>query len=682
MIYERSLTAVIIFGVFVLSVLGLSFYLGSKAKSAKGYFAAHGQVHWFVNGIAFAGDYLSAASFLGICGMIAFYGYDGFLYSIGYLAGWIVALFVVAEPLKRLGKFTFADALDSRFNSRGIKLAAGISALVVSLFYLIPQMVGAGALVKPLLGFPHHVGVLAVGIAVTFIVVTAGMVSTTWVQFIKGSMLVFFCTLMVIMILGRGLKTDPGSEDAPYHRFAIIPAAQVLDAPGAEVVHPSGGWAEKVKDPKTGEERERPYIRMKDKSTGRIAVWRMAGVDEHGVPMLAETQTVATMATDEGEKKFVNGIEQPKDPKKGDPDLYPVGHIRSLPNGATETGPLGPAEFFAALQGSVIVLWGNEKIVDKDASGKTIAQTTVYFQKPTKGSEILTPGGSPTFAGLRGDNWTAKIDFLSLMLALFCGTASLPHILIRYYTVKDQASARKSTVVGIAAIGFFYILTLFLGLGAMTRGTLDVTDTNMAAPLLAKSFGELLFAVISAIAFTTVLGTVSGLIMAASGAVAHDIMGNYLKIEMNDHEKVRAGKIVAVAVGIVAMVLGILFADMNVSFLVGWAFNIAASANLPALTMLLFWKGTTKQGITISIFLGMLSSLVWVLLSKEAFQYVYQFSGPEAAARALVPFSQPGIVTIPLGFAVLIVVSLLTQRTGTAAAAKLRQASGNASSGV
>jgi cation/acetate symporter len=179
MIHETSWVAVIVFLFFAGTVLGISFYLGSKAKSASGYFAAGGGIHWAVNGIAFAGDYLSAASFLGICGMIAFYGYDGFLYSIGYLAGWIVALFIIAEPLKRLGRYTFADALDNKFNSRGIKLAAAISTLVVSCFYLIPQMVGAGALVQPLLGFPHYVGVIVVGLIVTLIVTTAGMVSTT-----------------------------------------------------------------------------------------------------------------------------------------------------------------------------------------------------------------------------------------------------------------------------------------------------------------------------------------------------------------------------------------------------------------------------------------------------------------------------------------------------------------------
>src|SRR6188474_2418436 len=208
-----SWTAFTVFLVFVGSVLGISFYLGSRARSAKGYFAAHGQVGWFVNGIAFAGDYLSAASFLGICGMIAFYGYDGFLYSIGYLAGWVVALFVIAEPIKRLGKYTFADALDSKFNSRGIKLAAAVSTLVVSLFYLIPQMVGAGSLIKPLLGLEHWVGVLIVGVVVITIVVTAGMVSTTWVQFIKGSLLVIFCFILTVLILYRGLTAHPEAQN-------------------------------------------------------------------------------------------------------------------------------------------------------------------------------------------------------------------------------------------------------------------------------------------------------------------------------------------------------------------------------------------------------------------------------------------------------------------------------------
>ena len=213
MIYNPSQLAVVVFVAFVGFTLALSFYFAGRTKSAAGYFAAGGGIHWFVNGIAFAGDYLSAASFLGICGMIAFSGYDGFLYSIGFLAGWVVALFVIAEPLKRLGRYTFADALDSRFQSPWIKLAAGISALVVSLLYLIPQMVGAGVLIKPLLGFTHAQGVMIVGAVVVLIVVTAGMVSTTYVQFIKGALLVIFSAILTGLILARGFSVDAGSPE-------------------------------------------------------------------------------------------------------------------------------------------------------------------------------------------------------------------------------------------------------------------------------------------------------------------------------------------------------------------------------------------------------------------------------------------------------------------------------------
>lgn len=573
MLHQTSLVAVAIFATFVLGVLGLSFFLGRKGQSAAGYYAAHGQIHWFVNGIAFAGDYLSAASFLGICGMIAFSGYDGFLYSIGFLAGWVVALFVIAEPIKAMGKFTFADALDSRFNSRGIKLAVAISTLVVSIFYLIPQMVGAGSLIKPLLGLPHEAGVILVGVTVTLIVVTAGMVSTTWVQFIKGSLLVFFCGVLTVLILGRGLAVNAS---------------------------------------RTGTENLAPQVR-----------------------------TVRPDGT-----VLVDGVTQSRDH-----DLRPVGTILRLPErfgDARSTGPLGPLEYLSALEDSTIVTWAVKKHVDADGAH------TTFTPVERRGTDLLTPGGS--FKGLTTGKMADRLDFASLMLALFCGTASLPHILIRYYTVKDAAAARKSTVVGIAAIGVFYVLTLYLGLGAMTSGALDPTDTNMAAPLLAKTFSNTLFAIISAIAFTTVLGTVSGLIMAGSGAVAHDLVENVCGVQMTDHEKIRCGKLAAVGLGIVAMALGILFRNFNVSFLVGWAFNIAASANLPSLVMLLFWPRTTRQGIVAAVSAGMLSSLAWILLSADTFEKVYGLP----REMALTPFSQPGLVTIPLGFLVLVVVSLLT----------------------
>jgi len=240
---------------------------------------------------------------------------------------------------------------------------------------------------------------------------------------------------------------------------------------------------------------------------------------------------------------------------------------------------------------------------------------------------------------------------------LFFGTASLPHILIRYYTVPSQRDARKSTIVAISAIGFFYILTLFLGFGAMTMGVIDVESGNMSAPLLAKAFGIVLFSIISAIAFATVLGTVSGLIVAASGAVAHDLMDNYFSIEMTDTQKVMAGKITAVVVGIIAIILGIAFKGMNVSFLVGWAFAVAASANLPSIIMLLFWKKTTAKGIAWSIGVGMISSLGIILTSPK----MYVQYGMEKA-DALHGLDNPGIISIPLSFLILIIVSLMTQK--------------------
>lgn len=562
--HTTSYLAIAIFLAFVGFTLGLSFYLGRKAKTAGGYFAAHGQVGWFVNGIAFAGDYLSAASFLGICGIIAFYGYDGFLYSIGFLAGWIVALFVIAEPIKRLGKYTFADALDAKFHSRGIKLAAAVSTLLVSLFYLIPQMVGAGSLVTPLLGLPHWLGVIIVGVVVIVIVTTAGMVSTTWVQFIKGSLLVFFCLILTILILMKGLQAHP------------------------------------------------------------------------------EASTVKTMtASNDGS------------PAEG---TYPIGTITKLPDGKTETGPVGPLEYISTIQKSEMVKW-------KPAATQPSTASTTYTPVATTGSAFLTPGSHPLFAGVRSAELAKKLDFISLMLALFAGTASLPHILIRYYTVKDADAARKSTIVGIGSIGFFYVLTLFLGLGAMTT-LAPMKDSNMAAPLLARQFGDFLFAIISAIAFTTVLGTVSGLILAASGAVAHDLMTNLFKMDLDDHGKVRAGKLAAIIVGIIAIVLGILFQDFNASFLVGWAFNIAASANLPALVMLLFWKRTTKQGITAGIVVGLFSSLIWLAFTAPAYANIYKkyFFPALDPTTAPMPFSQPALVTIPLSFIVLIIVSLMTPK--------------------
>jgi cation/acetate symporter len=721
-------------------------YLGRMARSSGGYFAAGGQIHWGVNGIAFAGDYLSAASFLGICGMIAFSGYDGFLYSIGYLAGWIVALFVVAEPMKRLGRYTFTDALDSQFNHRGIQLAAGLSTLIVSVCYLIPQMVGAGSLVEPLLGLPHHWGVIMVGGIVIFIVATAGMASTTYVQFLKGGLLIIFSLVLAIAMCSRGISTRPEQKEEaglvlPYYEYRRLPTEMVdgrlvVSEPGFsqvnrhEITHERTGATVAVfyklahrvplrqrqdgrytysvkgrdvllgKDTKgaiprlrKGEPEEvamidgRPHV-YRDYNgeqvpvlyTGNTAVvgdmlvieeegelfvqledWWLKRTAEDGTVELEEVQSVAEKPD---EAVIINGA--PKGPTN---DLRQMGRVAKLPEGrGEETGSLGPFDFFGVLgdEETAVELPKHAKFEEGDD------QVTVYYPKLTPGNQYMRPGlkfplESKPGVPLKKRNLN-RLNFVSLMLALFFGTAALPHILIRYYTVPSPAAARKSTIVAIASIGFFYVLTLYLGTGATVNGAVNPADSNMSAPLLARSFNEFLFAVISAIAFATVLGTVSGLIVASSGALAHDLLDRYCDLQMSDKTKVLVGKLAAFSVGLVAIILGIVFQGMNVSFLVGWAFAVAASANLPAILMILFWKRTTAQGVVASILVGTVSALGIILLSPDMFMR-YGYSAVEAAAKAPMPISQPGIFSIPLSFVTLVVVSMMTRKPQPPAAA-------------
>jgi len=626
--YQASPWAITIFLFFVASVLAISYYFARRTKSAEGYFAAGGSIHWSVNGVAFAGDYLSAASFLGICGMIATAGYDGFLYSIGYLAGWVVALFVVAEPMKRMGKYTFTDALDSKFNSKGIQLIAAISTLLVSMFYLIPQMVGAGTLVRPLFGLPHWAGVLMVGAIVIIIVATAGMASTTYVQFLKGALLIIFSLVIVFLVLFNGLSTKPDQGgDVPYHEFIRLEIASF----------------------------EGENLSLEDTSYSVKNVWNTKKI---GIAKLEREGEELFFSIDKKnnalqECLFVTHLQDGQilynGAPKADERFFQVGSLSDI-NGDKngETGTLNLFDFTGTIKNSNVTLWGKEKVMDGENT------VEVYFPKQVSGKDVLRPGLKFKVEGTTKD----KLDFASLMLALFCGTAALPHILIRYYTVPTPADARKSTIVAIASIGLFYVLTLYMGLGAMTNGVIDLTNDNMSAPLLAKSFGITIFAIISAIAFATVLGTVSGLIVASSGAVAHDLMDRFFNMKLSDKAKVRAGKISAVVVGCIAMVLGILFKDMNVSFLVGWAFAVAASANLPAILMILFWKKTTAKGVMASVAVGLVSSLTIILLSQNTFNDVYHLVN----VKSPMPISNPAIISIPLSFITLVVVSLLTKK--------------------
>jgi cation/acetate symporter len=629
MIYEASVLAIVIFIAFVIAVLGISKYFASKTQSSKGYYAAGGNIHWGVNGIAFAGDYLSAASFLGICGMIAFMGYDGFLYSIGYLAGWVVALFVVAEPLKRAGKYTFTDALDNNYNSKAIQLTAAISTLVVSVCYLIPQMVGAGALVKPLLGLPHFVGVIIVGGIVIFIVATAGMASTTYVQFLKGGLLLIFSTVLTVCLFNSGFSLKP-TED--YHEFKTI-NAEVSNGEVTAINDTSYTIASQNKESGV------PLVQL-DKD-GVKTWWQLS--EKAGDPMLKEA--LSTTVLPDGTKLY-NG--EPQEARK----FYQVGAMSKIIVDGKEvdkTGPVSPFEFLATIKRGEVMRFAKKKFHNNSND------VTVWCQNPTPGTSIMRPGLK--FKVDEGSTFMSKLNFVSLMIALFFGTSALPHILIRYYTVPSPKDARKSTIVAIASIGFFYMLTLFMGLGAMTHGVLDLESSNMSAPLLAKFFGIALFSIISAIAFATVLGTVSGLIVAASGAVAHDILSNFAGIEMSDKGQVKAGKISAIVVGVIAIILGILFKGMNVSFLVGLAFAVAASANLPAIIMVLFWKKTSAAGVATSIIVGMISALTIILLSPA----MYDKYGL-GAANAPIALNNPGIISIPLAFLTLVIVSTICPR--------------------
>jgi len=627
MIYDISITALIFFSIFVGLVLGLSFYFGRKKSDSSSYYAAGGQIHWAVNGIAFAGDYLSAASFLGICGMIAIAGFDGFLYAIGFLAGWIVALFLIAEPFKRLGKYTFTDALNSKFNSRAITLSASISTLIISVFYLIPQMVGAGDLVMPLLGLPHWAGVILVGAIVIAIVASAGMASTTYVQFLKGGLLIVLSVILTGYILKNGLSLSPSTKDNAYHKFISltpqVAGEKVIAAPGWDVV------SQQTVANKT-------FVKLNQNGVDR---WFYL-TEDNGKQTLKETLTIVQKANGE---KLYNG--ETKDKRK----FYQVGHLsKIIVNGkeVEKTGAVGPFEFLSTIKESDVVRFLQTKITDGTD------QVSVYYPEVTSGAKFMLPGLKYKI-GSDASLWS-KLDFVSLMLALFLGTAALPHILIRYYTVKTPRDARKSTILAIAAIGGFYVLTLFIGLGAGVNGVMDVESSNMAAPLLAKAFGAVLFSIISAVAFATVLGTVAGLIVASSGAIAHDFIDIYLKKNLNDASKVKVGKIAAVVVGVFAILLGMAFKGINVSFLVGWAFAIAASANLPAILFLLFWKRTSSTGISASIVVGIVASLAIILTSPTMWDK-YGLG----AENAMHQLENPALISFPLAVLTVYVFSIL-----------------------
>jgi cation/acetate symporter len=492
-----------IFGVFVLITLFITFRASRTNRSAADYYAAGRNISGTQNGLAIAGDYLSAASFLGIAGAIAVYGYDGFLYSIGFLVAWLVALLLVAELMRNTARFTMADVLAFRMRQRPVRMAAAISTLAVSLFYLLAQMAGAGGLVTLLLGVSGEaaqaVVVTIVGALMIFYVLVGGMRGTTYVQIIKASLLIIGAFVMTVWVLGK----------YGFNLSALLGGA---------------------------------------------------------------SDSAAAAAT-------------PRD--------------------------------------------------------------------------VLAPGAQ------YGATNTSKLDFLSLGLALVLGTAGLPHVLMRFYTVPTAKDARRSVVWAIWLIGIFYLFSLVIGYGA---GALVGADeilaapgaVNAAAPLLAFELGgTVLLGIIAGVAFATILAVVAGLTITASASFAHDVYASVIKRgQVPPNGEVRVARITAVVIGAISIGLGILAlqAGLNIAFLVALAFAVAASANLPTIIYTLFWKNFTTQGALWSIYGGLISCIGLIIFSPVVSGApVVEATGKSPSLFQNVdfhwfPLNNPGLVSIPLAF--------------------------------
>lgn len=479
---------------FVLVTLGITYWAAKKTKSTSEFYAAGRSVTGFQNGLALAGDFMSAASFLGIAGLVATGGYNGLIYSVGYLVGWPIVMFLIAEPLRNLGKYTFADVVAYRLKKRPIRTAAAISSIITVVIYLIAQMVGAGSLIKLMFGLPFEAALIIVGALMIAYVLFGGMLATTWVQIIKAVLLLGGATVLVLLVLSKF------------------------------------GWS-----------------------------------------------------------------------------------YNSL---------------FAAVG--------------------------------AKNPELLRPVISDKVA-------TSPLDVLSLTISLMFGTAGLPHILMRFYTVPDAREARKSVFYATGFIGYFYILTFTIGYGAaalVAPNLLAPVDkggltSNMAALLLAEILGGAPFlGFLSAVAFATILAVVAGLTLAGASALSHDLyVGVLQKGESNaqtEQNEVRVARGATIGLGVLAVLLGLVFKSVNVAFMVGLAFAVAASANFPALLMSVTWKQFTTGGAVASIVTGLVLSVVLIVLSPTVWTDVFHMTSAPPF-----PMKSPAIFSMPAAFLVGIVVSLV-----------------------
>ena len=521
------------FLLFVLITLGITWWAARRSQSAAAFFTASRRITGWQNGVAVAGDYMSAASFLGIAGLIAFYGYDGFMYSVGWLVAYLTVLLLVAEPLRNTGRFTMADVLAFRLRRPVVRVVAAASTLTVSLFYMIAQMVGAGSLVSLLVpGIGFNTAIVAVGVLMLIYVIFGGMLATTWVQIVKAVLLMSGTILLSILVLAR------------FH-FSVF---EFFDA----VARVSGSFC-------------------------------LEGAARSGV-------------CPDGTAPIVRDFTQP--------GLYYHGR------------------------------WG-------------------------------------------------ALSLMSLGIALIFGTAGLPHILVRFYTVPSARAARTSVVWAMILIGAFYIMTTFLGFGAATlvgKGNIGllangriVANQNLAAPLLAREVGgEIFLSFVAAIAFATILAVVAGLTIAASSAFAHDIWFTVVKKQREDErEQVLVARVTAAVIGVLAIVLAIALRSLNVAFLVGLAFAVAASANVPAILLTLYWRRFNTTGMIAGMLTGLVSAVVLIVVSPS----VMGVDAPGIAVRHLIqraplfPLDNPAIVSVPIGFLAAVLGTLLGPQEAEAAAA-------------
>ena len=524
-------TAIVMFGIFVLATLWITKWAASKTRSAADFYTAGGGITGFQNGLAIAGDYMSAASFLGISAAVMASGYDGLIYSIGFLVGWPVITFLMAEKLRNLGKFTFADVAGYRFKQTPIRAFAASGTLVVVAFYLIAQMVGAGSLIKLLFGLDYWMAVVIVGALMMVYVLFGGMTATTWVQIIKAIMLLSGVTFMAFMVLAQ---------------FGFSPEA--LFAKGVMV---------------------------------------KAAIAQNG----KDAAIAAAMAAS-----------------------------------AAASSPEAAASAAGAL-----------------AKANAIDPAKV-------GLSIMGPGGFIK----------DPISAISFGMALMFGTAGLPHILMRFFTVPNAKEARKSVFWATTWIGYFYILIFIIGFGAITlvltnpefadtaKGTIKAGGANMAAVLVAKVVGgDIFFGFISAVAFATILAVVAGLTLSGASAVSHDLYATVFKNGKADSaSELKVSRITTLALGVVAVILGIAFEKQNIAFMVALAFAIAASANFPVLFLSMLWKGCTTKGAVIGGFLGLISSVGLTIVSPSVWEATLGY--PKGSAWF--QYSSPALFSMTIGF--------------------------------